>query len=137
MALIDWSNDLSVNISEIDAQHKRLIAMINELHDAMRVGQGKAALEKTFADLVRYTQTHFAYEEKLMAQHGYSPSEAAAHKKEHDTLTAKVLEMQKQYASGELVMSVEVLQFLKQWLGFHIQGTDKRYTSHFNGKGVI
>jgi hemerythrin len=134
MALIDWTEDLSVHIKEIDTQHKKLIGLINDLHESMRIGQGKAALEKIFGDLITYTKTHFAYEESLMNQHAYTDS--AAHKKEHDQLTAKVADMQKQYHDGALVMSVEVMQFLKQWLGFHIQGTDKRYTAFFNGKGI-
>lgn len=135
MALIDWSNDLSVNIKEIDQQHKKLVDLINTLHEAMRVGQGKTALEKILAELIVYTQTHFAYEESLMAKHGYAT--AAAHKKEHDDLAATVVDTQKQYASGQLVMSVEVLQFLKQWLTKHIQVTDKAYTKHFNAKGIV
>ncbi len=41
MALIDWDKSLSVNVEEIDQQHKKLIAMINELNEAMRNGKGK------------------------------------------------------------------------------------------------
>jgi hemerythrin len=135
MALIDWSDEFSVNIKDIDAQHKKLIELINRLHDAMRVGQGKAALDAILTDLVAYTQTHFAFEEQLMAKHGYAA--AAEHKQAHDILTESVLKMQKQYQSGALVMSVEVLQFLKQWLSAHIMGSDKRYTAHLNSKGVL
>jgi hemerythrin len=134
MALIDWSNDLSVNIKEIDAQHKKLIELINTLHEAMRIGQGKTALEKILADLITYTKTHFAYEEMLMTKHGFAAM--AEHKKEHDQLTSKVADLQAQYQSGAIVMSVEVLQFLKQWLGVHIKGTDKKYSAYFNGKGI-
>ena len=41
MALMTWSDNLSVKVAEIDEQHKRLIAMINELNDAMKVGERK------------------------------------------------------------------------------------------------
>ncbi|MGI6102630.1 MAG: hypothetical protein ACOYET_09155 [Bacillota bacterium] len=40
MALIQWSDELSVGVRELDAQHQRLIQMINELNEAML--QGKA-----------------------------------------------------------------------------------------------
>ena len=40
MALIDWSPALSINIEKFDDQHKKLVAMVNELHDAMKNGQG-------------------------------------------------------------------------------------------------
>lgn len=134
MALIDWTHDLSVDIEEIDSQHKKLIALINELHDAMRIGQGKIVLEKILNELVLYTGTHFGYEEQLMKTYNFT--EYAAHREEHAQLTAKVAAIQQQYQSGALVMSIEVLQFLKQWLAFHIQGTDKRYSKYFNEKGI-
>ncbi len=37
MAFIEWSEALSVKVSEIDRQHKMLIKMINDLNDAMKL----------------------------------------------------------------------------------------------------
>jgi hemerythrin len=59
MALITWNDSLSVKVAEIDEQHKKLIAMINELNDAMRLGKGKDVLGKIVNGLVTYTTTHF------------------------------------------------------------------------------
>ena len=64
MALIQWNNDLSVNVKEIDTQHQNLIRMINELFDAMKVGKGTEVLGKIFLQLTNYTKTHFQTEEK-------------------------------------------------------------------------
>ena len=41
MALVQWSNSLSVNVVEIDKQHHKLVDMINELNDAMRREKGR------------------------------------------------------------------------------------------------
>ena len=41
MSLITWDESLSVNVAEIDRQHQKRVAMINELHDAMKSGKGK------------------------------------------------------------------------------------------------
>ena len=68
MATITWSDNLSVNIKEIDTEHKKLINMINELHSAMGSGKGREAMERSLPGLVDYTKTHFAYEEKLFQQ---------------------------------------------------------------------
>ena len=42
MALIQWNDSLKVGVAEIDKQHQKLVDMINDLHDAMRQGQGNA-----------------------------------------------------------------------------------------------
>jgi hemerythrin len=125
MALITWSSAYSVGIPEIDSQHQRLVRLTNELHDAMITGSGAAALGKILDDLIAYTRGHFATEERMMqAKHfdGY-----AAHKMEHDRLTAKVLTLQREFKAGRMALSIEVLQFLKLWLDHHILGTDKKY----------
>jgi hemerythrin len=135
MALVEWTDEFSVNIREIDAQHKQLIAMINDLHEVMRTGGGKDALAKILDDLADYTTYHFAYEESLLVRHGYH--DAADHAAEHEQLAAQVAEMQQHFHAGTFVMSVDVMQFLKQLLAFHMQGTDRQYTAFLNGKGVV
>ncbi|MEK6737452.1 MAG: bacteriohemerythrin, partial [Planctomycetota bacterium] len=72
MALMTWNNGLSVNIKEIDVQHKKLIELINQLHGAMGEGKGKEVSGKILSDLIYYTVSHFTYEEKLFKQYGYS-----------------------------------------------------------------
>jgi hemerythrin len=39
--LFPWSDTYSVNIGIIDSQHKVLVDLINELHQAMRTRTGK------------------------------------------------------------------------------------------------
>jgi hemerythrin len=69
MALFDWKEDYSVGVASIDDQHKRLIAWINRLHEAMTAGAAGNVMEQTLADLIDYTVYHFATEEKLFAQY--------------------------------------------------------------------
>jgi len=44
MSLIEWSPAYSVKVKKFDDQHKKLIELINQLHDAMKAGQGNAML---------------------------------------------------------------------------------------------
>ena len=41
MSLIQWSDEYSVMVREMDDQHKTLVGMINDLHEAMKSGKGK------------------------------------------------------------------------------------------------
>jgi hemerythrin len=134
MALFEWSNDYSVGIAEIDAQHQRLVAMLNQLSDAMRSGKGSQVLDRVLGDLVAYTGTHFATEERLMQANGYP--DFPRHKREHDQLTAQVLDLQQSLRAGSAVLSVDLLHFLKDWLTQHILGSDKRYGPFLQGRGV-
>lgn len=135
MSLMVWNDKLSVGVPSIDAEHKKLVGMVNELYDAIQAGHGKDVLSKILDGLIDYTATHFAHEERLFAETGYPA--AAEHKKLHDDLKKQVLEIQAKFKSGASgTLSLEVLNFLKNWLIVHIQGTDKKYSPHLNAKGV-
>ena len=135
MALMEWSEKLSVGINSIDTQHKQLVALINNLFEALSHGKGDQALAPILNELIVYTKTHFAYEERLFAQYAYP--EAAQHKAEHDKLAARVVDIQKQMQEGKVGLSVGTMTFLKEWLSNHIVGTDKKYSPFLIGKGVV
>lgn len=134
MAAMEWSNDLSVGIPSIDKQHKELIDMVNELSNAMTQGKGKEVLGTIFDKIIKYTATHFAYEEKLFDTHNFPGT--AAHKAEHLNLVKQAVELQEKFKAGQPVLSVATHKFLVDWLNNHIKGTDKQYTAHLVAKGV-
>jgi hemerythrin len=134
LALFNWNDSYSVNIKEIDSQHKILIGLINELHDGMKVGKGKEILEKTLDELIKYTVYHFDYEEKLFTSYKYP--ESSSHKMAHTSLIQQVKTLKENYDSGKTVLTMDVMNFLKDWLGNHIIGTDKKYSTFLTGKGV-
>ncbi|MRR34747.1 bacteriohemerythrin [bacterium] len=134
MALITWSDSLSVKVKQFDDQHKKLVDMANQLFDAMKTGKGSQVMGDILKQLISYTQTHFAAEERLMKQYGYPDFEA--HKKEHNALVMQVVDLQKQFQEGKAVLTQNVMTFLRDWLTKHIQGDDKKYGIFFNGKGV-
>ena len=134
MALLTWDDSYSVGVAEIDKQHKRLFDLINDLFDAMKVGKAKDVIEKVIKELANYTVYHFGYEEKYFDQFGYS--ETAAHKKEHKDFVDTVSKFQSEFASGNALLSMEVMSFLKKWLQGHIKGTDQHYTEFFHEHGM-
>lgn len=135
MALMEWNNNFSVNIKEIDDQHKKLFTMVNELHDAMKAGKGSDVTGKVLVGLVQYVASHFALEEKFMKEHSYP--DYPKHKSEHDALTKQALDLQNQFKAGKPVLTVELLKFLREWLTNHILVTDKKYAPYLNSKGIV
>lgn len=134
MSLITWSDRLSVNVSEIDRQHQKLIAMINDLDDAMRQGKGKTVLGKIVSGLISYTVTHFKTEENYFDRFGYAETEA--HKKEHAAFVRKVSDFKSGFEQGKITLTIEIMNFLSDWLKNHIKGTDKKYSAFFNANGL-
>lgn len=135
MPLMTWTDKLSVGVTVLDDDHKKLVDMVNELYDGIKSGQGKESLGKILDGLVHYTKVHFAREEKLFATTNYAAS--AAHKQEHDNLTKQVMDLQTKYKQGTVtLLSLELMNFLKNWLINHIQGSDQKYGPHLNRSGI-
>lgn len=135
MSLIEWEPVLSVNVKSIDDQHKKLISMVNQLHDAMKSGKAKEIMGGILSELIDYTDKHFKHEEAYFEKHNYPGF--LRHKKEHDDLRKTATDLKKKFDSGETLITVEVLYFLKDWLSKHILGSDKEYTPFLNAKGVV
>lgn len=134
MPIMKWSEELSVGIGEIDNQHKRLIELINSLHDAMLAKQGKQAISGILDELAAYTVYHFQNEEKYMEKFGYPGYQV--HKHEHEGFVLKVGSFQKDYNDGKLGLSIEIMNFLRDWVSNHIKGTDKKYSKTFQDNGL-
>lgn len=134
MALIQWNDSLSVGVAEIDKQHQKLVQMINDLHDAMRQAKGSSVLGPLVNGLIDYAGTHFKAEEKYFARFAYPETEA--HKKLHADFVAKVLDFKKKFEANSVGLSMDVMNFLSNWLQSHIKGEDKKYTACFNANGL-
>ncbi len=132
--LMRWDSSLQLGIGQIDDQHKQLVTMINDLHRAMKQRQTMAVMSGILERLVSYTVYHFGNEEKLFQKHGYP--EYDQHKKIHETLVGKVVEFKGKIDRGDSTISMELMDFLKDWLVSHIKGTDKKYVPFLLEKGV-
>ena len=87
--LFPWTDSYSVHVGIIDMQHKNLVKIVNDLHQAMVEGHGRTQLGAILSELSRYTQVHFKTEENFMESQKYP--DYALHKSEHDDLTKTVL----------------------------------------------
>ncbi|MGA2435861.1 MAG: bacteriohemerythrin [Bryobacteraceae bacterium] len=130
----EWKEAYSVGCAEIDAQHKALFQIVGELHAAMLGGNAKQMLGDILARLIAYTTRHFATEERLMQASGYP--DYAAHKALHDKLKQQVLNFQKEFTAGRAAITVQILQFLMDWLQHHIVGTDKKLGIYLRAKAA-
>ena len=132
--MFEWNPSFSVEIGSIDAQHQNLFRIARELYAAMTAGQGKAALAKILDRLVQYTAVHFAHEERILRLNDYP--DLLAHQAEHQSLTRQVLQFQADYQAGRSAMTVQLLQFIRDWLEKHIKESDQRYAPFLRERAV-
>jgi hemerythrin len=123
--LIEWEDIYSVGIEEFDNDHKKLIELINRLHQAMLDKKAKEVLGEIINELVDYTIYHFNKEEAMFDAKGYSKSDE--HKEKHSSLVSRVAQLKEDFESNKIALSMETLKFLQDWLMEHIVKEDKQY----------
>jgi hemerythrin len=132
MSLFDWKPDYSVGNTEIDQQHKQLFRMAGELHDAMMSGHGADAVEQLLDKLLSYTCYHFASEERLMKESGYPG--LPQHHNDHAKLTSQVVEFQAKVKARKAMVTIDMMQFLREWLVHHIGSADAKVGAHLKSR---
>ncbi len=125
MAFFEWNDKLSVQVPEMDQQHKKLIAIINELHEAMSKRRAAEVISGIITRLVDYTKTHFGDEERFLQRVNYPKLQAQ--KSSHVRFVERINQFKAEYEKNNAVSAPEVMLFLKNWLTGHIQHDDAEY----------
>ncbi|MFA7240321.1 MAG: bacteriohemerythrin [Sulfuricellaceae bacterium] len=127
VALIQWTEALSVKVAVMDNDHRILIDLINQLASAEKIGNRRIA-ESVLDELLNYTIDHFAREEQFLLETGYPAPDLAEHKLRHASFTETVQDVRRQYLQGfRPKINREVLLFLRDWLKKHILVEDMKY----------
>ncbi len=131
MALLEWSDKLSVHVDEIDAQHKKLIDLINRLNEAWKEEYKPEDVRMVFMELIEYTKYHFTSEEKYMEECNYPDLEV--HKKQHATFVNKLKKLQAKCSYNSKEVYTDLLSFLSNWILGHIMHSDQEYVPYMEG----
>ena len=134
MALITWGPRLETGIAIIDSQHKRLVEIINEFHEAVESGSEEEIKGALFDELVAYTETHFSVEEKLMANHEYENIEE--HRREHRRFTDQINMDRYNFNAGAWSFDKRLMDYLRGWLVNHIAVSDQAYVPTLKRSGA-
>jgi hemerythrin len=128
MAHIQWKDRYNINFREIDAQHRGLLDLINELGDLMDGGSHPKDVARIFLALGDYAQTHFSSEERYMQAANYP--KLAQHRQEHVTFVNRVKELSRDYNPGDIRQVEETSAFLRDWYLGHITKIDQEYVPY-------
>lgn len=125
MAFFEWNDRYCVGIPSIDDQHKHLFALISNFYEQIRQKQTKQAINDILAGLVEYARTHFLTEETYFKTYNYPLY--AVHVAKHSEFIDRVMEFQARFKANELLLPIEIAEFMKTWLTQHVLAEDQRY----------
>lgn len=133
METINWRDEFSVGVVELDNQHQKLLAMINRLIAERKVLTDPKTIAELLTAMTEYAEEHFRAEEFLMAEYGYDKKNVQ--EAQHRAFIAKTQEFC-QAEFGPNILSEALLDYLGSWLINHILTEDMQYKPFFQSKGL-
>lgn len=130
MPILNWTPSLSVNIEIIDTQHQRMFELGNIFYRELYDGAEQTVLVEKLKELVEYSIMHFKTEEDLLKKANHPGLEN--HAKEHEQFIEELSVLNSRIMEGDLVISVEIISFLRNSIINHIFVSDKDMGKHFN-----
>jgi hemerythrin len=141
MPKIVWGKRYSINVKELDEQHRRIAELVNSMNDRIKAHDDSEGLLEGFAELIKFTKGHFAAEEALMKELGYP--DFKKHKKEHKELINLLLDIKKRFrretksfADFDYDVAKDWLVIHGDWFSVHIIHSDKSFGTFLNKKGI-
>jgi hemerythrin-like metal-binding protein len=119
---IEWNDTYATRIDEIDGHHKKLIELLNRSYVLIMQEAEQTELSQLLDELIDYAGYHFAAEEHIMRQHHYSDLDR--HVIAHFSFINSVLSFRKEMNQGRNYLSIEIFDFIKNWLLDHILKVD-------------
>lgn len=123
-SMVAWSDDHALGLDELDAQHRLLFDLTNDLWHHLVRRSARNDVLATLTALERYALSHFSTEETFMRVTCYPHLEA--HMAEHAAFVERVTREKTAVMRGE-ALSLDLLTFLKGWLSEHILRADKDF----------
>jgi hemerythrin-like metal-binding protein len=127
MESFQWDQCFVTGQAMVDEQHHYLVDLINQFGDVLMRPEGASAreIEELFGELTRYTQYHFQEEEALMVEVGLDAIQLAHHLREHKQFLNDLDHMHAEVAGNRSEAAHALLQYLSNWLAYHILGSDQ------------
>lgn len=133
MAYMSWTDAYSIGVPFVDEEHRELMGLINDLHEALHRSAGEAEIKKIFERLTVCTSTHFWHEENRFE--GTDFPRAAIHANKHKHLLTVLACFKKGVdRTGQNVSFDDQCNFLRDWLLDHISHEDMLLGGYLNDR---
>jgi hemerythrin-like metal-binding protein len=117
-----WKEEYSVGNDLLDAQHRRLIELVNRV-------DGEESLDDILAELERYAEEHFRDEERLLESVGYPDLDKQQHQHAAFSSWLERLHREHREDGGGAVTRHDLQRYLRVWLANHLLVYDMAFKS--------
>ena len=135
MPYIEWTQEFSVDVGEMDSEHKQWLSILNTLFDALNRGEDHNVIGDVIDRMITYSKFHLSHEEEFLEDIQYP--QLAMHKTKHAELIGKLNRIEEQFKAGtNFKLTIEAIKLLKEWLVNHILVTDKKYANYMKARAT-
>ena len=124
MSVLQWRDEFSVGIEEVDHEHKELIELIRNLQQEMQGGMDTDKILDALGEIYAQISAHFALEEKAMRTMNYSAY--ADHKEDHETLLDDLRDIMDEVEDDGVLDEVQLTDDLDRWFSDHFKTHDAK-----------
>ena len=132
---LEWQDEYTVGVKELDEQHQFLLKIINTLLIEQQDEYDAIKLSEAISSLIHYAYVHFATEERYLAEARFPNLEQ--HILMHVDFIMKTLELSLKVKEGTKDNRLELLRYLKNWYSSHVLGIDRLYIPFLNAQRII
>lgn len=128
MQRLEWKNEYSLGIPEVDYEHRELIGLINDLLLQLNENGSSAGITDSLGEVYARIALHFALEEKIMREQNYD--QYREHKADHDRLLNEIRDIMDEYENSEKIDTDAFATRLDDWFSAHFRTMDARFHRH-------
>lgn len=118
-----WTKAHAVFLPEVDAEHRNLYRLAEELQQSVDSHAQKTRIRNQLQSLTAALDEHFAHEERLMKASRCQSFDW--HKQQHNTVRRQAKRSAKLFADGNAAAPVDFLAFLARWFRDHMALSDR------------
>ncbi len=122
MPFLNWKSEYQTGINPIDFEHRKLVELINEIHEHISQQDEKCDVEDCLGQIHATISAHFALEEKVMLEMEFEHYEQ--HKAEHEVLLDWVVEIIEDFEDEDGISGEMLEAQLRKWFIDHVQDSD-------------
>ena len=124
MSHLQWRDEFSVGIAEVDHEHRELIELINELQQDLQAGSDTQKIVRSLGEIYAQIAAHFALEEKMMRTNRYPAY--AEHKEDHETLLDDLRDIMDGVEDDGNLDEAQLNVDLNRWFSDHFRTHDAK-----------